>query len=226
MEKLKDILIPRKTKFEKIRFGKNGDGGYIFAKTEPKGQPIFGFGVLNDISCEIALNSYFGGKVELFESEETSVHLPDNFILHKKFVNGNDMSDIFKSDENIIIKMDIEGSEFGCLDSISHDEFEKVEQMVVEFHLNTSHLTKDMPIVGSPEDLYRVIQKILKTHKIFHIHGNSCCGVSEDGIPVVLELSFINKKLCDIDLVDDSSYPIPGLDFPNVGGQDVYFKWW
>ena len=115
MEKLKNILIPKKIKFEKVRFGRNGDGGYIFAKPEPTGQSIFGFGVANDISCEIALNSYFGGKVELFESEETSVSLPQDFILHKKFVNGSDMADILKSDENIIIKMDIEGFEIEVL---------------------------------------------------------------------------------------------------------------
>jgi len=226
MNKLKNILIPKKIKFEKVRFGRNGDGGYIFAKTEPTGQSIFGFGVANDISCEIALNSYFGGKVELFESEETSVSLPQDFILHKKFVNGSDMADILKSDENIIIKMDIEGSEFDCLDSISYNELGKVEQMVVEFHLNTGHMTKDLPGMGTLEDLYRVIEKISKTHKIFHIHGNSCCGVSTDGIPVVLELSFINKKLCDIDIIDDTDYPIPGLDYPNMGPNDVYFKWW
>lgn len=218
---MRDILIPKKTKFEKFRFGPNFDGGYIFAKTDLIDYKIFGFGVNNDISCEVALNNYFKSSVDLFDGTcEFNYKLPSNFTYNKVNINKNNINEILKNDKPIILKMDIEGYEYECLSNLKEEILNNIHQIGVEFHLwDGSGYTM--------EEFYKIILKIQKTHKIFHIHGNNNAGLYKDSIPQLLELSFINKNLCNINNTDYSEYPVLNLDFPNRPFEkELYFKWW
>jgi hypothetical protein len=218
---MRDILIPKKIKFEKARFGSKFDGGYIFAKTDLIDYKIFGFGVNNDISCEVSLNDYFKGTVDLFDGTcDFNYKLPLNFSYNKINIDKNNINEILKCDKPIILKMDIEGYEYECLSNLNDEILNNIHQIGVEFHLwNESGY--------SMEEFYKIILKIQKTHKIFHIHGNNNFGIYRDSIPHLLELSFINKKLCDLNDNDNGEYPVLNLDFPNVPHkEELYFKWW
>ena len=133
--------------------------------------------------------------------------------------------------------MDIEGSEFNWIDSMTELELEKFSQIVLEVHW--------------PFDIYRMnmLKKLNKSHYIIHIHGNNYCdrdipkhlqsGRTYDGtvtinnikldqiiLPEVFEVTYINKKLCDISLVKMIEIQNPTiLDFPNnPNAKDIYFS--
>jgi hypothetical protein len=218
---MRDILIPKNIKFEKARFGSKSDGGYIFAKTNLIDYKIFGFGVNNDISCEVSLNEYFKGTVDLFDGScDFNATLPPNFIYNKININKNNINEILKCDKPIILKMDIEGYEYECLSNLNNKILNNLHQIVVEFHLWDG-------IGYSMDEFYKIILKIQETHKIFHIHGNNNDGIYKDSIPKLLELSFINKKLCDLNDNDNGKYPILNLDFPNNPfKEELHFMWW
>lgn len=227
---MRDLVIPKKIKFEKSRFGRNCDGGYIFAKTPLRNQKVFGFGVSNDISCESDLFNYFKTSVNLFDGTcDFPGVLPENFTYNKENISGENINRILKIDNPIILKMDIEGYEFPSLLSIEDSVLENIEQMVVEFHLapDIAPIANCNSLDELLDKFFEIIKKIQKTHKIFHIHGNNFVGLLSNSIPIVVELSFINKKICDIDEIDDGNYPDPNLDYRNTDfNPELVFKWW
>ena len=133
--------------------------------------------------------------------------------------------------------MDIEGSEFNWLDSMTETELNNFSQIVLEVHW--------------PFDIYRMnmLKKLNKTHYIIHIHGNNYCdgdipkhlpsGRTYDGtitinnhkmpqikLPEVFEVTYINKKLCDNLSVEMKEIQFPTiLDYPNnPNSNDIYFS--
>jgi len=124
---MRDLLIPRKIKFEKVRFGNKGDGGYIFAKTPKANQKIHGFGVFNDISCEVDMQSYFGGNVDVYDGEmDFNGILPERFAYHRMFITGDNINQILNDGKPCIVKMDIEGWEFDCINKITDDTLRNI----------------------------------------------------------------------------------------------------
>lgn len=96
------------------------------------------------------------------------------------------------------VKMDIEGSEYRTLGDLrAHSD--RLAGMVVEFHDCDLHLARILAFVAAV-DLALV-----------HIHPNNAAPVSNDGIPLLLELSFSSSP----PLQSFAVLPHP-LDMPNV----------
>ena len=52
-----------------------------------------------------------------------------------------------------------------------------------------------------------------KTHHIIHIHGNNCSRV-QNGIPDVMEVTFVRKQLLNETILNCIPLPIKDLDYP------------
>jgi hypothetical protein len=81
--------------------------------------------------------------------------------------------------------MDIEGGEIPWIKSLSDEQMNKFEQIVIEFHAPFSKNEID------------VFEKINRNHYLIHFHGNNCCGVRNHkgvDIPNVFECTYLNKK--------------------------------
>ena len=62
-----------------------------------------------------------------------------------------------------------------------------------------------------------LVKKLLNFFYIIHIHGNNYNRVLKSGLPEVLEISFMNKKLYKQRKIQlRKSLPIKKLDQPNV----------
>ena len=104
---------------------------------------------------------------------------------YKKFVGFSDgainisLNDVLgKLDhEDIFIKMDIEGSEYRCLQDLILNQ-SLISGAVIEFHEVDLHLDKILKFINN-----------FSLH-IAHIHVNNFASITPKGIPLVIEITF------------------------------------
>ena len=124
-------------------------------------------------------------------------------ILKKKFIksfnseNSITFDDWIKNsvdekEKDFLVQMDIEGSEYEVINSISNLNLERIKIIVIEFH-HLQFLTNEVFL----ENFISVLKKLNTYFEVNHIHPNNCCGITkvdEITIPNVLEVTFLNKK--------------------------------
>jgi hypothetical protein len=78
--------------------------------------------------------------------------------------------------------------------------------MVIEFH-DTDPL----------RDIFlRQIRELLVHYEIIHIHGNNYVGSAGDGLPELVEITFLKREfISDTPRRRRDRLPIEGLDMPN-----------
>lgn len=106
--------------------------------------------------------------------------------------------------EEVVLKSDIEGSEYKIIDEIlkySH----RIKMLIFEFHW-----------IDYKEEIFLKSVKKLKEHfDIIHIHGNNHYSRLDTGLPVILEITLLNKKYSPKNVEYISNFPIKDLDYPN-----------
>jgi len=115
---------------------------------------------------------------------------------------------VHSNEKNMILKMDIEGGEWNILNEINSNILLKFKYIIVEFHINNTYL----PIYSN------VFKKLNKTHQIFHLHRNNCCGIIKfDGVYIcaALEISYVIRENNKFILSSDN-FPVKNIDFPNI----------
>jgi len=123
--------------------------------------------------------------------------------------NDTDLKKVFsrlESEDNIILKCDIEGSEYEIIEEI--DKFSsRIEMLIVEFHWINQF--------NNEKKFINAVKKLEKNFKIIHIHGNNYATQSSMGLPNVLEITFTNSKYAPDEVEYNYKFPIKDLDFPN-----------
>ena len=123
-----------------------------------------------------------------------------------KITSLNEVINRFDSSDKVFLKSDIEGDEFKFLKDLS-SQSDKIHLVVVEFHF----LDKNR------KEFKETIIELRKNFHLIHLHGNNYSSYCDDGLPKVLEISFINKKYYHVeDGAYSLSFPIKNLDFPNI----------
>lgn len=222
------ILNTYTTPYELVRIGPKEDGGYIIAKGLDY-DLFISCGIANDIRFEDSFLDIhkvkcvaFDGTISTFPSHRNNIEWVSKNIGFSNTEKTTNLKKYIQNNNNIFLKMDIEGSEFNWLDSMLKTELEKFSQIVIEFHW--------------PFDIYRsnMLKKLNKTHYIVHIHGNNNADIvsinndimPEIKLPEVFEVTYINKKLCNNSSVKIKEIQFPTkLDYPNVPNtSDIYFS--
>lgn len=207
-----------------IRVGPDGDGGYLI----PDDLSGIHYGLSPGVSTESGFEAELAERGIEMLLADYSVHGPassnERFSFDKKFIGCLEDErfttlDRWKRDRipeydgDLILQMDIEGGEFEALMSLSMELLMRFRIMVIEFHYLHQLWNKPWFLLVS-----RVFEKLLKTHRVVHIHPNNCCGwLSSRGlvIPRVMEFSFHrNDRLSSMDFRDDFPHP---LDRDNTG---------
>lgn len=145
-----------------------------------------------------------------------------NFIYSKRFVDSeflNKELDPIDSN-NLTMFMDIEGGEREAILNLKDENLIKFSQISLELHDVT--VATDINI--------QIMNKILKHFDVFHIHANNGPIHSEpygpESFPSVIELSFLRKDLKLKKNIDNSDYPIDGLDYRNNDDRPDFNKNW
>ena len=188
------VLTVYKSPFPKLRLGKDNDGGYIIADIPNINYKTFlAGGIEYDISFEEDfINKYNNIKTYAFDGTIDNLPKENSKIIFIKknigFENNDQITnihDIIYETDCIFVKMDIEGGEIPWIKSLSDEQMNKFEQIVMEFHTPYSDNEKD------------VFDKINKNHYLIHFHGNNGCGLRYyNGIivPHIFECTYLHKK--------------------------------
>ena len=180
--------LHRSSEYNKIRMGKDYDGGYVIYDGLDY-DVIIGCGISNDISFEdMFVDKY---KCDSIVFDGTINKLPQSKFSHKwnKInVYQGTLDLLLKQYDKIFLKMDIEGSEWDFFKNVN---LENVSQMVIEFHSGYGFHKIDMEL----------LKKIEETHYMIHIHPNNYrkrqYKIGDKLIHSVWEATYINKKLCN-----------------------------
>jgi hypothetical protein len=211
--------------FPKKRLGKDYDGGYIIAEIpDIQYETFLAGGIHDDISFEEDfIAKYENVKCYAFDGSIPILPKPNDKIqfICKNIGGSNNESltnihDIIDNTERIFVKMDIEGGEIPWITSLSEDQLNKFEQIVMEFHYPFS------------EKEGVVFDKINKNHALIHFHANNCCGVRTHEnvvVPNIFECTYIHRRHLKEPL-ELNVDPIPSeLDMKNVlHNEEIYLS--
>ena len=100
-----------------------------------------------------------------------------------------------------LLKIDIDGDEYQIINEINKFEFLGV---IIEFENFDQNIDKIEKFIINNKNL-----------KIAHIHGNNFLNYGINNLPKAVEITFINSKYCNSNIVNKKEYPVKDLDFPN-----------
>ena len=139
---------------------------------------------------------FFQGNKNHFKLKISKKNIPNKEISINK---------ILENKKNILLKVDIEDSEYKILDEIIKN-YKKINCLIIEFH----SIKKNLKTVDN------FVNKI-KVLKVMHIHANNIKKLDKSGYPYALEITFINSKLIKTKKkINMQNYPIAKLDYPSV----------
>lgn len=200
------LLSPRITGLSKIRVGNSNDGGYVIIDPRDLRMPdvLYSYGIGDDISFEMDFRSIVQIPVHMYDHTiKKPIHVSDSVHWHNIKATPEIFSNIR---ENSFVKMDIEGDEYDIFRGVSESVLSRANQLVVEYH----------HVGGKYIDVY---DKISRIFYLVHVHGNNFSNLDSNGIPRVLECTYINKEIYhtlfdEEPKFDPNVYPT-SMDSPN-----------
>jgi hypothetical protein len=214
--------------YKLLRMGPNGDGGYLVPDVLDTITTCLspGVGRLHGFEKDLSKR---GIKIYMADKTVDRPNLPnENYRFIKKNIGTYEDQETITLDawinsceikNNTLLQMDIEGSEYEAINSISENNLNKINVMIIEFHHFEQVFTKLGYLV-----INNSLKKILKYFDVAHVHPNNCCGsykIKELIIPSTLELTFLNKKLT---LKKENINSIPNkLDYKNIENKPDIF---
>ena len=234
VELLKKALTPYSIPYPKLRFGRQGDGGYIvFNHQLDQITNVFSYGINDDVSFDVDFTKYSTAQIHMFD--HTISGLPAYHQQFKRYKEPGSLgtcikhiTDINSNKSNkLFLKMDIEGHEWDIFKYIPLEFLSMFEQMVIEFH-NLEFMQNDYFgfLNLTQSDMTAVFERINTVFYLGHIHGNNCGGIKD--VPNTIECTYIRKDLVEsAPHVETIPYPIPHLDIQNnVYQPDYPLNWW
>ena len=212
---------------ELARYGEAHDGGYLACRnllSAVRSAYSYGISGYDGWGCQISTEL----KVPVHEYDCFNTREPacptGKPVFHPECVAGTRSTDaegrLFDSMEHqfvkngdagkhVIVKMDVEGAEWESMLKTPDAVFDRIDQMIFEFH-------------GVDQDIALYFEVVLKLKKFFHvahlhINNHSCTGQMPPFPGWAYEVTFVNKRLDQIDPSGKVTLPSP-LDTPNNPG--------
>jgi len=192
-------LLPYETGINLIRLGEDGDGGYLIPNDLDNLDKNYsaGVGLLTKFENDLQKNYQINSKMLDFNDINQNILPKNSEFLKKKlslFSNENQITIndwIDDEDEEIILKIDIEGDEYMNLASIEHEKLAKVRILIVEFHD-----LRNLKNLIFLRNFDKIISKLNHFFYPCHLHINNMSKVKDIGglkIPDMLEITFLRK---------------------------------
>ena len=212
------------TNCELARYGEHNDGGYLACRnllTDVKSAYSYGISGYDGWGCQVSTEL----KVPVHQYDCFNTTQPScptgKPVFHPECIAGSRSTDaegrVFDSMasqfakngdavKHVIVKMDVEGAEWDSILQTPDAVLEKIDQMIFEFH-------------GVDQDIARYLEVVLKLKKHFqiahlHINNHSCAAGLEPFPGWAYEVTFVSKRLAQVDPAGTVRLPNP-LDTPN-----------
>lgn len=208
----------------KVRLGNMNDGGYVITHLEDGYDCYISAGVSNEESfSRDFIKLYNMNKTNSYAFDGTIKQYPTQYTKNITFVKKNiakyssktkaNLRKFMEKYKNIFLKMDIEGSEYPWILSLTNEDLNQFKQITIEFHgINDDSW-------GTPyNQKLECFKKLSNTHYLIHIHGNNFDTVSNVEnlkIPNVVELTYINKQYVNKELEPNKMSLPSKIDKPN-----------
>lgn len=212
------------------RLGKDNDGGYVVPeKALQEADVIMGYGISDDSSFEESASRIYGKRSYGFDGSVTLedkvshplFHFSPTYIISDeqmktfggvptKYSSFDQHLKIFQlEDKKIFVKMDIESNEYKSMPDVLRYS-PQITGISFELHfLAPEQVTQAL----------HLLKQFEKDYLLVHLHGHNLHGRFEvpnarGAVPLLLELSYINKNLVThFELSDNQKHPTP-LDMP------------
>ena len=196
------LTVDKAEGFDLVRIGRDNDGGYIYLNDFHDGGIAYSFGICNDVSWDkdMVSRSY-----DVFMYDHTIEALPEeneHFHWFKLGISDGSTNDErlktleylieqnhHQGKKNMILKMDVEGAEWGFLEKVKPETLMQFSQMTFELH--------GMIDPSRSERILNVLRKINRTHQLIHIHSNNYGNyVTVDGknFSELFEVSYVLRE--------------------------------
>jgi hypothetical protein len=225
----KELVLYDASSIGYIRLGDSGDGGYVMAECIRDDFGILSLGVGENVSFDAAISA-MAHSIHLYDHtvdglpsvvpnstffrEGIGITSKNNFTTLEKAISRFDVS------QDLILKMDIESSEWEILSRIDASHSSRFSQIIVEFHgLN------NIP----DEDFFKTViatfQNLNFTHYLINIHVNNYEPVKMVGgfpLPNVIECTYLRKTEGRLNPIRNS-HP-HNLNMPNDKNRPEYIS--
>ena len=216
------LLVPKKViGKERILIGGKKDGSYVLLNDINNIKIAYSFG----ISSKIQFDQYLADRgIDVYMYDHTIDSLPFNnikFHWKKIGISGkNKNNKLLKSleeliienghtsEENMILKIDVEHSEWESLRDLPDRILRQFKYILIEYHFNEDRFLNETLLY------YNVIKKIYQTHQAFYLRCHNQYLIVYFGnnrFCKYLEVSYIIKKGYEF-TKDPSIYPIKEFD--------------
>ena len=215
------FLCPKEVKGKKrILLGNRYDGSYVIINDFKNIKIAYSIGISHKIQFDKALADR---GIDVYMYDHTIKKLPyENMKFHWKKIGigGKEQKNSFiqtledmmeenghLKENNMILKMDIEGNEWKPLNELSENILNQFKYILIEYHFGKIE----------PKIVYNVLKKINKTHQSFYVH---CCPYADiiifgnNRLCRIIEVSYIIRK-GNIFSKDHSIYPIREFSYAN-----------
>lgn len=218
------LIQPKIINKKFIRIGSVNDGGYVMVDNFEKTDYLISMGIGGDIEFETDILKKISGADlydEVFEDLNDKL---TNYRFFNESIGVNNQQTTLEScinrvntSKDLILKMDIEGSEWDLLDNINSSILNNFKQMVIEFHLCRKFLLPERFKYEEYQKAIRVFNKINETHYPVHAHLNTWGSLfyyAGQIVPNTFEMTYIRKDMVD-DVYDRIRSDAEMLDSPN-----------
>ena len=219
------LTAPRKVVGKKkLRLGNNGDGGYVLLDDFADIKIAYSLGISNMTNFDKALADK---GIDVYMYDHTINRLPyknKKFHWLKKGLGAKNtrkknlmtLMEMLEQnghlkEKNMLLKIDVEGSEWETFNELPEEFLKKFKYIIGEFHSFKKNILKN----EKSKIILSVLNKLNKTHQVFHKHCHSTIEafvLGEYYFCNNIELSFIKREGNKFEN-DYSIYPIDGLDF-------------
>ncbi len=219
------LRIEKVEDFELSRVGRNYDGGYIMLNDFHDGGIAYSFGISDDVSWDKDMVSrgydvfMYDHTIDGLPEENSRFHwfklgIADGIIQDDSLKTLEELiaQNHHENEHGMILKMDVEGAEWGFLSSVSPEILKQFDQINIEFHgLITNN---------NPEQVLAALRKINTTHQLIHIHAstneivNYYISVGGKKFCNLLETSYVLRSKYNFTENYDVNLPL-SIDAPN-----------
>ena len=185
------------------RFGNSNDGGYVQLDSLLGVSAVVSLGISDDVSWDLDMADRGMTVCQYDHSVEGPPVAHEKFRFHKLKVAPHSgpgsvtLGEIIAAakgpDGHVLLKMDLEGSEWEVLDDTPAEVLARCSQIVCELH-HFHHLHIDRHY----ERVKRVLEKLSGIFGVVHVHSNNVTPIIVLGnVPFfqTLEITFANRSL-------------------------------